>query len=203
MSDWSDAKKWTMDLIKSGIAFTVAAIVTLFVVNTVQQSQAFENARASAFYTERVTAMRQLQSETVLYDRSAHTAYTELFQWNSKQKTPAMVEYEQVAYPRWQLVLESANYLFPDCEKAIQALRLENEERYEIYHRFVYAQLDSSRAITPEWMEERRIELWHARPKFEESEKRMSDMRATIIRGMQQALFPIKTHRSSVSSCAG
>lgn len=202
LGEWTDAKKWKMDLVKSALAFSVAAVLTLFVVNKIQEVQALENAKASAFYTERVSAMRQLQSETVIYDRAAHTAYTELYQWSSRQKTPAMVEYEQVAYPRWQLVLESAEYLFPDCQNAIKSLRTLNEQRHEIYHRFVYTQVDYKGEITTAWMNDRRNELWNERAGFEDLETKMSEARIGIIRGMQQALFPIPTSGSSVSGCS-
>jgi hypothetical protein len=202
MSDWSDSKKWRMDLLKSAITFSVAALVTLFVVDKIQVRRSFENAQASAYYAERVKALVQLQSETVLYDRSAHTAYTELFQWNSRQKTPAMVEYEQVAYPRWQLVLESAEYLFPNCAGAIQLLRASNDQRHEIYHRFVYTQIDLKHEITPEWQDKRRNELWAERPEFEKLEKTMATRRVEIVNGIQRTLFPVAKKKSSSDACS-
>ena len=39
---WSDAKKWQMDLLKSVIAFGVAALISLLVIEQIQHARAIE-----------------------------------------------------------------------------------------------------------------------------------------------------------------
>jgi hypothetical protein len=39
MEKWTDKKAWWMDLLKSGIAFTLGAIITVVIINRIEENR--------------------------------------------------------------------------------------------------------------------------------------------------------------------
>ncbi|MGV7244385.1 hypothetical protein [Caballeronia sp. M23-90] len=202
MTEWTENKKWCMDLLKNAISFVAAAAITLFVINRVQDSHAFENAKATAYYSERVKALDEFESAALRYDLSAHTAFTDLFEWRSKQKTSAMLKYEQDDYPRWLLALETVQFLFVDCANAVQALEDAGTRRHKIYHDNVVAQVDRNGEIDEKWRSEQVNNLWKARKEFDNLTDDMGQKRKHLVAGIQTSLFPIKDDKSIATACA-
>jgi hypothetical protein len=98
---WSDAKKWGMDLLKSAITFTVAALVSLFVIDHIQEQRIQRKARADAAYTAKLKALEEFRLATVQYDIAADAAFASLFEWGTREKSAPMLRYEQDAFPKW------------------------------------------------------------------------------------------------------
>ena len=147
--DWSDSRKWQMDLLKSAIAFTLAGVVSLFVVDKLQAERATEKARADAFYTTRLKALDDFRTASVKYDLAGHTAYTELYQWHGKEKVKAMLLYEQESYPTWKLSLETIAQLFPSQSKNVDAILYTNRKRDAIYRVWLNWRLDAKEVDVP------------------------------------------------------
>lgn len=182
MNDWSDIQKWRMDLLKSAISFTVAAVVSLFIIDTVQANRAQEKARAEAYYATRLKALEDFRASTVAYDLAAHTAYAELYQWKSKVKTPAMLRYEQEAYPSWWLSIENIQHLFPTHVADAQTLAAKGQERHSMYDRLVDKRLDTTGVAA--------IDPWSTRKEFNELSESMRKARTELIAKLQGSMFP-------------
>lgn len=184
MSDqWSDAKKWRMDLAKNAVSFSVAAVLSLFVLDRVQEQRAQDKARADSFYSTRLKSLEDFRTATVAYDLAAHIAYTDLYEWKTRIKTPAMLRYEQEAYPRWFLSLETVQHLFPKQASDIQALTILAAQRHNLYDTLVDERLDSKEPTKP-------IDPWAKRVEFNQLGGASREARAKLIAKLQSSLFP-------------
>jgi hypothetical protein len=179
---WSDEKKWWMELLKGAISFTVAAFVSITLIDNVQANRQIEKARADAYYSARLKALEDFRAASVTYDLAAHTAYTELYQWKSKEKTPAMLKYEQEAYPRWLLALETLENLYPNISADTKLLDAKAFARHKLYDTLVDTRLDGI-MTTP-------IDPWAKRHDFNSISEVMRTKRAELISKLQKSLFP-------------
>lgn len=181
--DWSDSTKWKMDLVKSAVTFTVAALVSLVVFDKIQEWRVERKARADAFYAARLKSLEELRSATVAYDLAAHTAYTDLYEWKTRIKTASMLRYEQDSYPRWVLSLETVQLLFPTSGGDVQRLVENANERHKVYDTFVDKRLDNQKNIA-------KIDPWAGRADFNKLSKTGAELRAGLIAKLQASLFP-------------
>ena len=182
-TEWSDAKKWQMDLLKSGITFTIAALVSLFLIDHIQERRVANKAKADAAYSARLKALADIRLATVRYDAAADAAFADLFQWSQREKTPAMVRYEQEAYPQWLAAVETAVHLFPQQSPEISKLVAAAQKRHSIYDWLVDERLDSKEVT-------KSVNPWPVRGDFKVMSEQLVTLRAEVVRQMQAAVFP-------------
>jgi hypothetical protein len=185
-TEWSDAKKWRMDLLKSGITFTIAALVSLFLIDHIQEQRVANKAKADAAYSARLKALADVRLATVQYDAAADAAFADLFQWSQREKTSAMVRYEQEAYPQWLTALETAVSLFPQQSSEIGKLVRAAQKRHSIYDRLVDERLDSKEVT-------KSVNPWPVRSDFKVLTDQLVTLRADVVRKLQAAVFPAET----------
>lgn len=179
---WSGNKKWRMDLLKSVIAFTGGALISLFVIEQIRYHRLVAKAREDAFYAVRLKSLSDFRQSTVAYDLTAHTAYTDLYQWKDKIKTIAMLKYEQDAHPTWQLAYETVLHLFPESKSAMDRYREKNKQRHALYDRLVDQRLDGNDTTA--------IEPWRHRKEFDQLTEEMGAIRSQRVEVSQKQLFP-------------
>jgi hypothetical protein len=123
-----------------------------------------------------LSSAQEFQKALASYDVAAVSAYTELYQWKGKLKTPAMEWYERQAYAGWIIAIEDIEKRFPSdksIQKAISELRSANEERHIIYDRWVDRRLDNA-DNTP-------IDPKSTREKFNDLSKKVAQLRGEIV----------------------
>jgi hypothetical protein len=76
--EWSDTKKWWMELFKTFVTFTAGALVSLLVIERIQHSRAVVKAKEDAFYKVRVRSLADFRESAVTYDRAGYSAFTDL-----------------------------------------------------------------------------------------------------------------------------
>lgn len=187
-AEWSDLKKWRMDLLKSGITFTIAALVSLFLIDHIQEKRIQNKAKEDAAYATRLKALAEIRSATVQYDTAADAAFADLFQWSGRQKTSAMVRYEQEAYPQWLSAVETASHMFPWQCAEIEKIVSTALKRHAIYDRLVDQRLDSKEAS-------KAIDPWPVRSDFKSMSAQLVILRAELIKQLQSAVFPAEARR--------
>jgi len=182
-TDWSDLKKWRMDLLKSGITFTIAALASVFVIDHIQEQRIQNKAKADAAYTTRLKALADIRLATVQYDAAADAAFADLFQWSDRVKTPAMVRYEQEAYPKWMAAVETASHMFPQQSAEIGKLISTAQKRHAIYDKLVDERLDSKEAT-------KMVDPWPVRGQFKLLSAQLMTSRTELVKQLQSAVFP-------------
>ena len=107
-----------------------------------------------------------------------------LFEWESRQKTPAMVRYEQNAYPRWLAAVETASHMYP--MQAIEISRLAElvAKRHKIYDTLVDSRLDSKEPA-------KRIDPWPVRSDFRSLSNQLEKSRSNLVKKLQLVVFPV------------
>jgi hypothetical protein len=181
-AEWSDSKKWKMDLVKSAITFSVAALISLFLIDFVQEQRIQKKARADAEYSARLKALDEFRSTSVHYDAAAHAAFADLFEWKVRLKTPAMVRYEQDAYPKWKASIETTSHMFPEHSADIRSLEKAALARHDIYNTLVDQRLDSREPL-------KEVNPWPVRGDFHSLSKQSAEARTLVIRALQSAVF--------------
>lgn len=188
--EWSDSKKWWMDLAKSAVSFTFAAFVSLFLIGRLQEARVLEKARGDAFYSARLEALEEFREASVGYDLAAHTAYTELYQWDRSPKSEAMLAYEQDAYPRWFISLETIQFLYPELTDKTESVRRLGQTRHKIYDHMIDAVLDN-RSTAQELQPEQEREC------FDALGQGSKHARSQLIASIQHSLFSQEFHQGS------
>lgn len=182
-TQWSDSMKWKMELLKSGITFTIAALISLFVIDYIQDQRVQKKAKADAAYSARLKALDDFRSATVNYDTAAEAAFAALFEWSGREKTAAMIRYEQDAYPKWLSAIETTSHMYPREASEIEKLVLMSTKRHGIYDGLVDQRLDSKDPSKP-------IDPWAVRTAFHSSSRDLTALRAQIIKSLQSDVFP-------------
>jgi hypothetical protein len=181
-AEWSESKKWSMDVLKSGITFTIAALVSLFLIDHIQEQRIQNKAKADAAYATRLKALAELRLVTVQYDTAADAAFADLFEWSGRQKTSAMVRYEQEIYPQWLSATETASHMFPLQSAEIANLATTALKRHAIYDKLVDERLDSRDASES-------IDPWPVREDFKSLSAQLVTLRSELIGNLQSAVF--------------
>ena len=175
-AEWSETKKWWMDLLKWTVTFFVGALLSYCVVDRLEDQRLRERARADASFRLKLSSAQEFQRALVSYDVAAVSAYTDLYQWKGKLKTPAMVWYEREAYAGWIIALEDLEKRFASNTAIMQAvsdLRSANKKRHKIYDGLVDYRLDRS-DTTP-------IDPERTRGDFDELSKTIAQLRGEIV----------------------
>jgi hypothetical protein len=135
-----------MDLLKSGITFTIGLIVTLTIVYSIQRRREAGQKRTDAFFALRLAAVDAFHKACSVYELASLAAYTDLYQWVGKVKTEAMQRYESSAYGEFASTLTSFRSRFssePRIAEMLDKLVAENRSRHLIYDSLVDDRLDN------------------------------------------------------------
>jgi hypothetical protein len=146
LGQWNPWFAWTMDLLKSAITLGVTALVTILVVNRIQERLARQRSRADALFQMQMDALREFRQAGATYEVAALSAYVDLYQWTSKDKTAGMQQYEGMAFGNYIAALDGLAQRFggkAETLRLIADLRQTHEKRHEIYNQLVDDQLDN------------------------------------------------------------
>ena len=165
---WSPWFGWWMDLLKFALTFGLSALATVLIINRVEERRAKRRSRDDALFQLQMDALREFYRTAITYEVAAGSAYTDLYQWRSKEKTAAMQRYENEDYTQYSAALDRLEYLYDRYLRRdgaalvlIEELRSRHEERHLIYDALVDYQLDSEAGDLDLWSEaeERREEF--------------------------------------------
>ena len=173
---WSETKKWWMDLIKWTVTFFLGALLSYFIVDKLEDQRLQKRAKEDASFRLKLSSAQEFQRALASYDVAAVSAYTELYQWKGKLKTPAMEWYERQAYAGWIIAIEDIEKRFASdksIQQAISELRSANKERHIIYDHWVDHRLDNA-DNTP-------IDPKSTREKFNDLSKKIAQLRGEIV----------------------
>jgi len=137
-----------MDLLKNGIAFTIGAFVTVFILNRLEDRRAANRFVSEAAFQMRVRALDDFRRFTLRYCRAAIAAYTDLYQWilvPDRTKTDTMRRYEEETFEDFTVAIEAVRERFaevPRCTELLDQLEVANKERHRLYDVIVDAKLD-------------------------------------------------------------
>jgi hypothetical protein len=151
---WTPWQAWGMDLLKNGIAFTVGAFVTVFILNRLEDRRAANRFVSEAAFQLRVSALDDFRRFTLRYCRAAFAAYTDLYQWITvadRTKTDTMRRYEEETFEDFTVAVEAVRVRFADvprCTELLEQLEFANRQRHGIYDVIVDAKLDG-RIVPP------------------------------------------------------
>jgi len=157
-----------MDLLKFALTFGLSALATVLIINRVEERRAKRRSRDDALFQLQMDALREFYRTAITYEVAAGSAYTDLYQWRSKEKTAAMQRYENEDYTQYSAALDRLEYLYDRYLRRdgaalvlIEELRSRHEERHLIYDALVDYQLDSEAGDLDLWSEaeERREEF--------------------------------------------
>lgn len=195
-AEWSDTRKWWMELLKNAIIGGTALTITLTFVNRIDARRVRENAQVNAYFDARIKALDNFVKAGAHYDHAAHTAYVEMHAWEPgvKEKRTKMIEFETVAFPEWSLSMEAISNLFADCAGSVAKLRSIAESRYRLYHRHVVA--DRSRFNAYD------VGLWADRQEFEAHTTKIRSLRSEIVGQIQRYLYAAKVPEPGAKVCA-
>lgn len=115
---WSDWRKWGMDLVKSAITFSVAAAVSLLVIDKIQQSRADERARIKvkedALLAARLKVLAELRSTILTGFDDMKLAMIEMA-GQAKNKEKVSDAKMLAAHSRVVSSINEVTILFPKC----------------------------------------------------------------------------------------
>jgi len=146
VEQWNPWFEWIMDLLKFAITFGVSALMTVLVINRVQERRARQRSRADALFQLQMDALREFRRTAATYEVAALSAYTDIYQWRGGEKTAAMQRYEGTAFGDFTAALDGLGHRFEGNTKATQLikdLRQAHKIRHKMYDRLVDLQLDS------------------------------------------------------------
>ncbi len=176
MEKWTDKKAWWMDLLKSGIAFTLGAIITVVIINRIEENRTEQRSNRRTYDQLRFTALEDFRKNTLKYSEAALDAYVDLYDWKGPTKTPSMLKYEQEAHDDYLIAKEELERRFTETalKKQLDEFHRVSEERHGIYDRLVDAMLISKQYSSEGPQRDR--------AKFNELRKKYGELRANIIR---------------------
>ena len=129
---WSDRKKWWLDITKSLIVFAIVAVVTAIVIDTYSDIVDARKSKDSLMVGRVSAAAEGLEKATSLYFSAAHDAYSD--KCKDEPKRGAKRKYEDEEYDNWKLQLRrtarNADFLKDSIDKA-ESLSREMHRYYE------------------------------------------------------------------------
>jgi hypothetical protein len=151
IADWTPRKKWWMDLLKSFCSFALVALLSVLVLDRYSALQAKLKTQADSAFQIRIDALREFRRATLMYERAAHSAFIDLYQWVGTQKTATMIRYEQDSYTGWNAAVEESLRTEDDAQllKAIDDLQTAVRNRHVIYDTLVDERLRGTEDIRP------------------------------------------------------
>jgi len=151
--EWSDRRKWWMDLLRSILSFTAIAVLTYAIVDGVQYRRDRERARLVEEGLTRREVLEQFRSSSLRYREAALDAFVDLYplyrqaQLSTERdaKSDAMLRYESVAYDDYLLSMEGLRDNFSSCGELgvlLDDLKRVNDSRHEIYDQLFDLKVD-------------------------------------------------------------
>ena len=186
---WSPWFAWMMDLVKFTVTFGLSALVTVLVINRVQERRARQRSRAEALFQLQMDALREFRRAAATYEVAALSAYTDIYQWKGREKTAAMQRYEGPAYGDFLAALDGIEHRFKNNTEAVKLitdLREKHKKRHKIYDRLIDVQLDTGP----------NLDMWNLanekRKEFDELLSRATRLRQDIISAVESDILAAK-----------
>lgn len=133
MNNWSDQKKWWMDLLRSLVTFVIVAIVTIFIIESYNARRDDSRDRAKVHLQKLQEIEKEFESASLLYFNSIHYSFLwklgEKYDPDIVQKfiSPNQTEkFISVDKERYDLALAKVDLYFPKLESKINNLMAEN-----------------------------------------------------------------------------
>lgn len=184
-NDWTPWFAWLMDLVKFAITFTVGALITLGVIDRVQQARAKHHKLEDAVFQLQLSSLQEFRRATANYEVAAHSAYADLYQWVGKEKTVTMQWYEGAAYGEFRAALdEMKNRFSHDGTVVALVTRLSeaHKGRHRLYDYWVDKRLDGD-PDTP-------ISPRRNRTEFDRLLKEATELRLSLARAVEHEMLP-------------
>ena len=169
-----------MDLLKSLISFALVAFITSVVLDRYAEQRSKLRVQDDAAFQLRVEALREFRRATMAYEVAALSAFVDLYQWQTMEKSATMLRYEQDTWSAWKAALEEVRFRQSDdpiVKEAVDRLTKAVEARHLIYDGFVNQHLDSKGAIS--------IDPRPRRTEFDQLSQEIATYRAQIIERLE------------------
>lgn len=145
LAQWNPWFQWGMNLVAFAITFTLSSLVTVLFITRGQERRARLKSRADALFQLQMAALDQFLHAAVFYQNAALSAYVDIYQWKSKDKTAAMQQYEGAAWAGYEAALTRLEHRFKETGRVkplIARLVHIHKQRHSIYDTLIDAQLD-------------------------------------------------------------
>ncbi|MGD9000599.1 MAG: hypothetical protein PVF75_09305 [Granulosicoccaceae bacterium] len=120
--EWTDNKKWWMDLLRSAVVFIAATLVAIFVLNDLEDKRQIRQNKETALLSLRQQTIPDFVKASVNYETAAYIAYADLYQWQGIKLTKAMRDYETIHYPAYLSSAELIRASFRNHPNVISSL---------------------------------------------------------------------------------
>lgn len=147
---WNPWFAWFMDLIKFAITFSVSAALTLLLIDRVQNNRAGKRLKQNTLIQMQLSSLREFRLASTSYEVTSLAAYTDIYQWKSKEKTAAMQKYENDSYGYFLGTVEGLKTQFrnnKDIQEQINSLLEIHNQRHLLYDHLIDTQLSSQEIL--------------------------------------------------------
>lgn len=110
MEQWSSAKIWWLDLLKSALTFIVAAFFSVGYLDRLEDENARQQFRWRKDYEINIRILDELKKSSFLYQEAALDAYWATLQGDLK--SPSILHWQTEAYNSMRLSLENVKSRF-------------------------------------------------------------------------------------------
>lgn len=136
-NEWSNSKKWWMDLLKSVISFFIIASLTIFIIDT-HNSEVEEIKSRFKHQLSTLEQTADLLEESIIdYYGSAYDAYLDRSSVNgvyeNNKKPSSVIKYEDDSFDQIKLSMAKVESRYPEFVGDINAWREANSEMHRIY----------------------------------------------------------------------
>lgn len=149
-AEWTPWFAWSMDLVKFIFTFGLSALVTIYIIDRFQEKGRKAARRADALFQIDMNALAEFQRTAVQYEVLARAAYVDLYQWQCKDKTANMSQYESTGYGGYLAGVAALERRFGGDQGILQSLecyKLLQNQRHALYDWMVDHQLDSRQPV--------------------------------------------------------
>lgn len=183
-NEWSDLKKWYMDLLKSVIIFAVITLAAILFLNKLEDKREFIRNKESALLTLRQQTIPDFVTASVNYETAVYVAYADLYQWKGIVPTDAMRDLETKYYPAYLSSAEIIKASFPKHKNIIKALdqyMMQIEATFRIY--------DSVRDVRLDKGSSTEIHPGKKRKNFDDSRNKAKELRNKLLPLISEVVY--------------
>ncbi len=139
MDEWSDTKKWLMDILKSFIVFGAIAIVSLLVIDNFNHIRESKRERLKELIQLKIDLATDFDKASRTYFGDAYDAFKENANWDQeeretiKPKPPNVSLYEDRSYGEWTFYLSLVKRHNPELQHWVNEAKKASDDMHVIY----------------------------------------------------------------------
>lgn len=119
MKEWSDLKKWWMDLLKSAVAFVTVSVITLLVLSHYDDARQRENFAWQADHSLKVAAIQEFSRASRLYGLWSYDAAQEHMCGLTRENGKVISKWEDEGYDNVKVSRLSVQRAFPSLDQSL------------------------------------------------------------------------------------